>query len=84
MNPMKANIMIRHLPAKEPLNTIFRNLSSIQGVTDLKVDLKNCRLSFVYETEEAALSLLEKLRDLGDAHFRLADRGTCGLSPAEA
>lgn len=59
---MKANIRIDNLSCSSSLETITAKLERINGLTDINVDKSGTRISFNYETEEAALSVIEKLR----------------------
>lgn len=58
---MKANIQIKSLKCDENIQSILAKLERINGLTGISVDSKRSRVSFNYETEEAALAVIEKL-----------------------
>lgn len=60
---MKANIIVKNLLRQQGAQSILKKISSIKDLTDVK--LEGSRISFIYHSEEAVLTLFEKLKQLG-------------------
>lgn len=59
---MRAKVIIEDLKLEDYLYTLPQKLAAITGLFNIRVNMKECSVSFNYRTEEAALQVLEKLK----------------------
>lgn len=62
---MKTTLYIQNLKCGGCANTIVKNVSSIDAVTEVSVNVEENALSFNYPTEEKLIEVKEKLKTLG-------------------
>lgn len=62
---MKTSIQVQNLKCGGCANTITTKLSSIENISDLKVDIDENSISFKYLNESDVLLVKEKLKLLG-------------------
>lgn len=62
---MTISIIVQNLKCGGCVNTIISKLSSIHTISDLEVDLEDCKVSFSYKKADDALRVKEKLKNLG-------------------
>lgn len=59
---MRAKVIIEDLKFEDYVYTLPQKLTNITGLYNIRVNMKECSVSFNYQTEEAALQVLEKLK----------------------
>lgn len=64
---MKANIYFKTLKKESCTETILERISSIKDLSEIEINADATSISFKYHSDEAALSLVEKLNNLGCA-----------------
>ncbi len=62
---MKTTLYIQNLKCGGCANTITKNVSSIDAVTEVSVNVEENSVSFYYPTEEKLIEVKEKLKVLG-------------------
>ena len=62
---MKTTLYIQNLKCGGWANTITKNVSSIDAVTEVSVNVEENSVSFDYPTEEKLIEVKEKLKVLG-------------------
>ena len=62
---MKTTLYIQNLKCGGCANTIIKNVSSIDAVTEVSVNVEENSVSFDYPTEEKLIEVKEKLKVLG-------------------
>jgi copper chaperone CopZ len=62
---MKTTLYIQNLKCGGCANTITKNLSSIDAVTEVLVNVEESAVSFDYPSEEKLIEVKEKLKTLG-------------------
>ncbi len=62
---MKTTLYIQNLKCVGCANTIIKNVSSIDAVTEVSVNVEENSVSFDYPTEEKLIEVKEKLKVLG-------------------
>ena len=62
---METKIQIQNLKCGGCANTIIKNVSSIDAVTEVSVNVEENSVSFDYPTEEKLIEVKEKLKVLG-------------------
>lgn len=62
---MKTTLYIQNLKCGGCANTITKNVSSIDAVTEVSVNVEENSVSFNYPTEEKLIEVKEKLKVLG-------------------
>ena len=62
---MKTTLYIQNLKCGGCANTITKNVSSIDAVTEVSVNVEENSVSFDYPTEEKLIEVKEKLKVLG-------------------
>jgi copper chaperone CopZ len=62
---MKTTLYIQNLKCGGCANTITKNVSSIDAVTEVSVTVEENSVSFDYPTEEKLIEVKEKLKVLG-------------------
>lgn len=59
---MRAKVIIKDLKFEDYVYSLPQKLADITGLFNIRVNMKECSVSFNYRTEEAALQVLEKLK----------------------
>ncbi len=62
---MKTTLYIQNLKCGGCANTITKNVSSIDAVTEVLVNVEKSAISFDYPSEEKLIEVKEKLKTLG-------------------
>ena len=62
---MKTTLYIQNLKCDGCANTITKNISTLDAITDVSVNVEESCVSFVYITEEKLIEVKEKLKALG-------------------
>ena len=62
---MKTTLYIQNLKCCGCANTITKNISTLDAITDVSVNVEESCVSFVYTTEEKLIEVKEKLKALG-------------------
>jgi len=62
---MKTTLYIQNLKCGGCANTITKNVSSIDAVTEVLVNVEKSAVSFDYPSEEKLIEIKEKLKTLG-------------------
>ena len=62
---MKTTLYIQNLKCGGCANTITKNISTLDAITDVSVNVEESCVSFVYTTEEKLIEVKEKLKSLG-------------------
>jgi copper chaperone CopZ len=62
---MKTTLYIQNLKCGGCANTITKNFSSIDAVTEVLVNVEKSAISFDYPSEEKLIEVKEKLKKLG-------------------
>jgi copper chaperone CopZ len=62
---MKTTLYIQNLKCDGCANTITKNVSSIDAVTEVLVNVEKSAISFDYPSEEKLIEVKEKLKTLG-------------------
>jgi copper chaperone CopZ len=62
---MKTTLYIQNLKCGGCANTITKNVSSIDAVTEVLVNVEKSAISFYYPSEEKLIEVKEKLKTLG-------------------
>lgn len=61
---MRAKVIIQNLGMEDCVKTITSRLADISGLKDVKFNKEEPSISFNYQTDEAALLVLERLNKI--------------------
>jgi len=62
---MNTTINIQNLKCGGCANTITKNLTQLEAITEVTVNVEESTISFAYPTEEKLMEVKEKLKTLG-------------------
>lgn len=62
---MKANIFLKDFNCNDCVKSIVKKLSDISGLSGVEVDQNLAKISFRYDSDDAAFMVFERLKSLG-------------------
>ncbi|MGY5850925.1 hypothetical protein [Salegentibacter sp. F14] len=61
---MKANIFVTNLMSQRAAQRTLKKISSVPGLSEIKIDAERTKISFKYNSDEAVFSLLSILKNI--------------------